>query len=154
MPDEKGKEHLYSVDNKVVDDLRRFTRAYAKKIGGLPIILVLPRREYRKRDCPQLEDSVLVEDLEELVEASLQEVDQPLNQLGPDTPYCSHVHTLVTSPFHSPPSIMAHANANQPNPPPSWKARSPLSLAPPIHNLPQAFEKILPKFDPSENFGR
>ena len=60
MPEEKGKEHLYPVDNEVVDDLRRFTRAYAKKIGGLPIIPVLPRIEYRKRDLPQLEDSVLV----------------------------------------------------------------------------------------------
>ena len=64
IPKEKGKEHLYSIDNEVVNDMRIFTRAYAKKIGGLPIILVLPRREYRKRDHPQLEDSVLVEDLE------------------------------------------------------------------------------------------
>ena len=78
-PEEKGKEHLYSIDNEVVDDLRRFTREYAKNIGGLPIILVLPRREYRKKDLPQLEDSVLVEDLEEMVEAALQEVVQPLN---------------------------------------------------------------------------
>ena len=51
-PKEKGKEHLYSVDNKVVDDLRRFTWEYMKNIGGLPIILVLPRREYRKKDRP------------------------------------------------------------------------------------------------------
>ena len=46
IPEEKGKEHLYSVNNKVVNDLRRHTRAYVKNIGGLPIILVLPRREY------------------------------------------------------------------------------------------------------------
>ena len=45
-PEDKEKGYLYSVDNKVVDDLRRITRAYAKKIGGLPIISVLPRREY------------------------------------------------------------------------------------------------------------
>ena len=44
-PEEKGKEHLYSVDNEVFDDLRICTRAYAKKIGGIQIILVLPRRE-------------------------------------------------------------------------------------------------------------
>ena len=93
--EEKGKEHLYSVDNEVVDDLRRFTRAYAKNIGGLPIIPILPRREYQKKYCPQLEDSVLVEDLEELVEAALHEVDQPLNQLGRDTPYYSPVHTPI-----------------------------------------------------------
>ena len=54
-PKEKGKGYLYPIDNKVVDDLRRITRAYAKNIGGLPIIFVLPRREYQKKDCPQLE---------------------------------------------------------------------------------------------------
>ena len=45
-PKEKGKEHLYFVDNEVVDDLRRISRAYAKNIRGLLIILVLPIREY------------------------------------------------------------------------------------------------------------
>ena len=55
----------------MVDDLRRNTREYEKKIGGLPIIYVLPRREYQKKDRPKLEDLVLLEDLEELVEASL-----------------------------------------------------------------------------------
>ena len=97
---------------------------------------------------------MLVEYFEELVETTLQEVVQPLNQLGPDTPYCSPVHTPVHSPPHSPPRRMANMNANQPpnppNPPPAWRARSPLNLAPPLHDLPQAFEKMLPKFDPSE----
>ena len=68
---EENREHLFFVDNQVVNDLRRHTRAYVKKIGGLPIIPVIPRREYQKRDCPQLKYFVLVEDLEELVEASL-----------------------------------------------------------------------------------
>ena len=77
--EEKGKEFLYPVDNEVVDDLRRNTRAYAKKIGGLPIIPALPRREYRKKYHPILEDEVLVEYFEELVETALQEVVQPLN---------------------------------------------------------------------------
>ena len=131
---------MYSVDNEVVDDLRIITRAYAKKLGGLPIIPVLPRREYQKRDHPKLENAVLVEYFEELVEVSLQEVVQPLNQFDPDTPYCSPVHTPVQSPPHSPPRIMANVNANQPpnppNPPPTWKSRSPLNLAPPLHDLP------------------
>ena len=138
--EEKGKEHLYSVDNEVVDDLRIFTRAYAKNIGGLLIIPALPRREYRKKDRPILEDAMLVGDFEELVEKSLQEVVQPLNQLGPDTPYCSPIHTPIHSPPHSPPRIMANLNANQPpnppNPPPAWRARSPLNLAPHLHDLP------------------
>ena len=79
----------------MVDDLRRITRACAKNIGGLPIISVLPRREYQKKDRPQLEDSVLVGDIEELVEATLQEVDQPLNQLDPDSPCYSPFQTQV-----------------------------------------------------------
>ena len=89
---------------------------------------------------------MLVGDLEELVEVALQEVVQPLNQVGPNTPYCS--------PMHSPPRLMAGVNANHPfnppNPPLAWKARSPLNLTPPLHDLPQAFEKMLPKFDPNE----
>ena len=54
---------LYYVDNEVVDDLRRFTSAYVKKSEGLPIIPALPRREYKKKYRPILEDAVLVEDL-------------------------------------------------------------------------------------------
>ena len=45
---------------------------------------------------------------------------------------------------------MAGINANQPNPMLAWKARTPLNLTPPLHNLPQAFDKLLPKFDPKE----
>ena len=62
---------MYSVNNEVVNDLRRHTRAYVTKIGGLPIIPELPRREYKRKDRPILEDSVLVGDLEELVETAL-----------------------------------------------------------------------------------
>ena len=82
IPEEKGKEFLYPVDNEVVDDLRRITRDYVKKMGGLPIIPSLPRREYRKKECPILEDIVLVGYFEELVETALQEVVQPLNQVA------------------------------------------------------------------------
>ena len=141
ISEEKGKEHLYSVNNEVVNDLRRHARKFVKNIGGLSIIPVLPRREYRKKYRPILmEDAVLVEDFEELVETTLQEVVQPMNQLDPDTPYCSPVRT----PVHSPPQyslrFMANLNTNQPpnppNPPPAWKVRSPLNLAPPLHDFP------------------
>ena len=71
IPEEEGKEHLYSIDNEVVNDMRRHTRAYLKNIGGLPIIPVFPRREYKKKDRPILEDAVLVGDFEELVETTL-----------------------------------------------------------------------------------
>ena len=45
---------------------------------------------------------------------------------------------------------MANVNANQPPPPPAWRARYPLNLTPPLHDFPQAFDKILPKFELSE----
>ena len=97
---------------------------------------------------------MLVGALEELVEVALQEVVQPLNQVGPNTPYCSPVRTPVPSPPHYPPKLMASVNANHPpsppNPPPAWKARSPLNLTPLLHDLPQAFEKLLPMFDPNK----
>ena len=47
-------------------------------------------------------------------------------------------------------NVPPNPNSNQPNPPPSWRARIPLNLAPPLHALPQNPEKSLPKFDPGE----
>ena len=42
-------------------------------------------------------------------------------------------------------------NANQPNLPAStWRARTPLNLAPQVHALSQNYEKSLPRFDPGE----
>ena len=118
IPEEEGREHLYSVDKEVVNNLRRHTRAYVKKIGGFPIIPEFPRREYKRKYRPILEDSVLVGDWEELVETALQEVVLPLNQEGPDTPHSSPTHTPICSPPHSPPRLMAGVNANQPPNPP------------------------------------
>ena len=57
---------------------------------------------------------MLVGDLEELVEVALQEVVQPLNQVGPNTPYYSPMRTPIPSPPHSPPRLMVGVNANQP----------------------------------------
>ena len=45
---------------------------------------------------------------------------------------------------------MAGINVNHPNPLPAWRSRSLLNLTPPLHNLPQSFVKLLPKFDPEE----
>ena len=73
---------MYSIDNEVVNDMRRHTREYVKNIGGFSIIPEFPRREYKRKDRPILEDSVLVGDWEELVEIALQEVVLPLNQEG------------------------------------------------------------------------
>ena len=73
-----------------------------------------------------------------------------MNQLGPDSPHCSPFQTLVQSPPHTPLRIMANVNANQPPPPPAWRARFPLNLTPPLHAMPQNFDKSLPKFEPNE----
>ena len=94
FPEEENIQHLYPVRNEIVNDLSRHTHAYVKKIGGLPIIPEFPRREYKKKDRPLSEYSVLVGDWEELVETSLQEVEFPLNQVGLDTPYSSLIHTI------------------------------------------------------------
>ena len=114
---------MFSVDNEVVNNLRRHTRAYVKNIGGLSIIPEFPRREYKRKDRPILEDLVLVGDWEELVETALQEIVLPLNQECPDTPHSSPTHTPVLSPPHSPPKLMAGVNTNPPpnppNPPPA-----------------------------------
>ena len=58
----ENRKHLDAVGNEVVNDLIRHTRAYVKKLGGLPIIPDLPRREYKKKYPPVTEDSVLVGD--------------------------------------------------------------------------------------------
>ena len=34
IPEERGREHLFSVDNEVVNNMRRHTKAYVKKIGN------------------------------------------------------------------------------------------------------------------------
>ena len=70
-PITEEREHLYSVGKEIVNDLRRHTREYVKNIGGFPIIPKFPRREYKRKYCPIVEDSVLVGDWEELVEKDL-----------------------------------------------------------------------------------
>ena len=101
---------------------------------------------------------MLVGYFEELVDLTLQEIVQPLDQLGLDSPPCSPFRSPVQSPPQSPPRIMAgnvnanqpmNPNANQPPPPPAWRAKTPLNLAAPLHNLPVHPEKSLPKFDPT-----
>ena len=38
IPEAEGREHLYFVDNEVVNNMRRHTRAYVKKIGNNVLI--------------------------------------------------------------------------------------------------------------------
>ena len=57
-----------------------------KNLGGLKTIPKLLRRQASRRVPTYTEDSILVGNLEELVNLSIQEIVQPLNQLGPDSP--------------------------------------------------------------------
>ena len=43
-------------------------------------------------------------------------------------------------------------NENHANPPlvPAWRAQTTLKLSPPVHALPQNYEKTLPRFEPRE----
>ena len=75
---------------------------------------------------------------------------QPLNQLGPDSPHYSPFQTPLQYPPQSPLRIMENVNANQPPPPPAWRAISPLNFTPPLHAIPHNFDKVLPKFEPNE----
>ena len=47
---------LYLVSLEVVNDLRKITRSYAKKLGGFPNIPHLPRRQDYRRECPYTKD--------------------------------------------------------------------------------------------------
>ena len=77
---------MYVVPFEEVDHFRRHTRSYVKKLGGLKAILVLPRRQAHKKAISYNQYSILVENLEELVDLSRQEIIQPLDQLGPESP--------------------------------------------------------------------
>ena len=70
-PELEVPKHLYPISLEVVNDLRRITRSYAKKLGGFSNIPELPRRQARKKEHPFIEDSVLVRYFEELVDLTL-----------------------------------------------------------------------------------
>ena len=77
-PEVEVSEHLYPVSFEVVNHLRRHTRSYMKKLGGLKTILELLRTQAPRRVPTYTEDSILVGNLEELANLSLQEIVQPL----------------------------------------------------------------------------
>ena len=92
----------------------------------------------------------------ELVNLSLQEIVQPIDQLGPNSLVFG---SLLQKPIHSPPQSppqIKDGNVNEnvapmnPNPPLAWIARSPFKMACPLHNFPQNADKSLPKFYPRE----
>ena len=77
---------MYIVPFEEVDHFWRHTRYYVKKIGGLKAIPTLPRRQDPKKEISYTQDSIIVENLEELVDLSIQEIIQPLDQLRPKSP--------------------------------------------------------------------
>ena len=76
--------------------MRIHTRSYVNKLGGIKTIYALPRRQASEKVPSYTEDSILVENLEELVDVSIQEIVELLDQLGLDSP-------IFQSPLQSPP---------------------------------------------------
>ena len=85
---------------------------------------------------------MLLENLEELFDLSLQEITKPLDQLGPNSPIAQ---VFPHSSSQSPPQIMVVV-VNQH----AWRAKTQLNLAEPLHYLPKHPERVLPKFDPGK----
>ena len=55
LPDpntEENREHLFSVDNQVVNDLRRHTQAYVKISEDYPLSLIYPEENTRRKIIP------------------------------------------------------------------------------------------------------
>ena len=128
-----------------------------KKLGGLQIIPELPRRRAPRREPTYTKYLILVGNFEELVNFLLQEIFQPLDQLRPDfpvfSPFRSPLKSPIQYPLQSPRIIMVGnvpPNSNHPNPSPTWRARTPLNLVPPLHALPQNVDKSFPNFDPGK----
>ena len=116
-------------------------------------ILELRRKQASRKVPTYTKDSILVGNLKELVNLSIQDIVQLLDQLGLDSPI---FQSPVQSPPPTPRRIMdgnVPPNSNQPinpNPPLAWRARTPLNLAVPLHAFPQNDKKTLPKFDPGK----
>ena len=72
-----------------------------KNLGGLQTTPKLLRNRAPKRLPTYTEDSILVGNLEELVNLSLQEIVQPLDQLGQDSPFFSHLFSHMFSILHN-----------------------------------------------------
>ena len=91
-------KHLYPISFEVVNYLRRITRSYAKNLGGFSNILDLPRRPARRTDLVYTQNSILVENFEELVDLSLQKLINLLTnwELNPHMVhrFCLHFNLL------------------------------------------------------------
>ena len=74
-----------------------------------------------------------MENLEELVDLSIQEITQPLDQSGTKYPI---TQVFPHYPPYSTPQVMVAANQ------PAWRAGMPLNLATPLHNLPKNLERV------------
>ena len=83
--EQEESESLYAIPFEEVDQFRRHTRSYVNKLSGLKFILPLPRRKSSRKIASYTKDSIIVENLEELVDLSIQEIVQPLDQLGPES---------------------------------------------------------------------
>ena len=65
-------EPLYDVPFEEIDHFQRHTRSYVRKLGEFKVIPALTRKRAPKKEISCTRDSVLVENLEELLDLSLQ----------------------------------------------------------------------------------
>ena len=65
------------------------------------------------------------------MDLSIQEITQPLDQLGPESPIAQ---VFPHSPPQSPPRVIEVINQ------PAWRARMPLNLVAPLHDFPKYLE--------------
>jgi hypothetical protein len=166
-PQHEEVEHLfpeipYALPHEELNQFRRITRAYAQQIGALPLAPLLPHRKQVRRPVVDTPDQVFVHTVEDLIDFSLTEIEQPLN-LIPKTPagnysepddFESDEEGSNSDRSASESEDMEDNNdnneerGNQPQDNQPWLARDALEIPGWVHNLPRHPEKLLPKFDP------
>jgi hypothetical protein len=75
----------YALPHKDLNKFKRITRAYARQIGALPLSPLLPQKKQIRRLVVDTLDEVFVHTVEDLIDFSLTEIEQPLNMI-PETP--------------------------------------------------------------------
>jgi hypothetical protein len=67
-----------------VNQFRRITRAYARKIGALSLAPILPRRNQQRRPVVSNPDEVFVHSVEDIMDFAITEIQEPLDMM-PET---------------------------------------------------------------------
>jgi hypothetical protein len=152
----------YALPHKELDQFKRITRAYARQIGSLPLAPLLPHRKQVNMPVVDNHDQVFVHTVEDLIDFSLIEIEQPLN-LIPETPAgnksepgnfesdeegSNSDHSALELDDMEDSNDNNEEMRNQPQNNQPWLARDSLEILGWVHNLPQHTKTLLPKYDP------